>query len=81
MSNGNIDREFRAKSTSSYRTMETYYNGQPVQYSLPPTPIQGCPHLPGLQVPNYFQGHNIQTGNMYIPTNNNMNQQIAQVPA
>jgi hypothetical protein len=60
--------------------MENYYNGLPVKHPLPPTPIQGYPHLPGLQVPNYSHGHNIQTGNMYIPTNNNMNQQIPQVP-
>jgi hypothetical protein len=60
--------------------MVNYYNRQPVQYPLPPTPTQGRPHFTGLQMPNYFQGHNLQTGNMYIPANNNLNQQLAQVP-
>jgi len=60
--------------------MENYYNGQPAPFPPPPTPMQGCPQFSGLQIPNYFQGQNIQTGNMYISAINNMSQQIGQMP-
>ena len=60
--------------------MENYNNGQPAPHPPLPTPVQVCPQFSGLQIPNYFQGQNTQTGNMYISANNNMNQQIGQVP-
>jgi len=57
--------------------MENYLYNQPGQYPPLTTPVQGYPQFNGLQMPNYYQGHNFQTGNMYMPANHNLNQQTA----